>query len=364
MLLIPMYALATTPPHKPPALSDVSSTPAGVGAGDRPLTVGHAGEHVLQGVRVNDVQSANDGGPERRIPDPWAAGRATMAVIALIVILQGGIITWLLIEHRGRVRAERQSRAYLVDMAQMDRTVTIGTLSSSIAHEINQPLAAILANAQAAEVMLNRKSPSLDRIGEILHDIRQDDQRVIEIVKRMRALLHRSELRTQDVDLGDVVSNVLGIVAPETRVADVQLDDRRMGPQVIVRADPVHVQQVVLNLVMNALDAMRGRGGRRVLSILLAKAGAGAQLSIVDTGCGIAPDKLEVIFNPRYSTKSEGMGMGLFIARMIVSTYSGRIWAESWPEDGTAFHVVLPLASDMVHVASPLLQPAETRGVA
>jgi signal transduction histidine kinase len=282
--------------------------------------------------------------------DPLAStslsGEFVLAVLATIVA-QGGIIAWLLVERRRRRRAELQSRQYLMEITRMDRAVTVGALSSSFAHELNQPLGAIMSNAEAAAMLLDQTPPRVGRVKEILADICRDDLRASEIIARLRMLLKKSELRTQEVDLNGVVAAVLRIIEPEARRLDIFLaDDTTPGP-LLVRADPVHLQQVVLNLAVNAIDAMRTSKRPRMLLLRALADARDVMLSVSDTGQGIAEADLDAIFDAHVTRKPDGTGLGLFIADTIIRTYGGRIWAENRPEGGAVFKFIVPLRPDM-----------------
>jgi signal transduction histidine kinase len=302
----------------------------------------------------------------------FLSGELIVAVVATI-LAQAVIITWLLVERRRRHRAELQSRQYLMEITQMDRAVTLGALSSSFAHELNQPLGAIMSNAETAAMLLDQTPPRIGRVKEILADICRDDLRASEIIARLRMLMKKSELRTQEVDLNGVVSAVLRIIEPEARQLDIILADDTTPGRLVVRADPVHLQQVVLNLAVNAIDAMRTSKKPRVLLLRSIADERDVMLSVSDTGPGIPAADLDAIFGARFSHKPDGTGLGLFIADMIVRTYGGRIWAENKLDGGAMFKVVVPLQataaqgdSDIPMIAKdiPTLNPAAVGQVA
>jgi signal transduction histidine kinase len=275
----------------------------------------------------------------------WEQYRWQMIAVFAVLLVQAAMISGLLFERHRRQLAELESRRHFMEMAHMSRTATAGALSASIAHELNQPLGAILSNAEAAEVMLTATPPNLALFKEILVDIRQADQRASKIIRRMRELLKKSAVDPQPVDLNDAIGSVLEILHPEAVIKDVALIDGRQHRALLVRADPVHLHQVVLNLAMNGMDAMANcaPGNRRLAFQTALNGRSDAEISVSDSGTGIPEDKLKSIFEPFFTTKQQGMGLGLSIVRTIVETYGGRIWAENRLEGGAVFRFTLPL---------------------
>jgi signal transduction histidine kinase len=279
-------------------------------------------------------------------PVPWDQYRGEILSVAAVVVLQTLLISVLLFERRRRSFAEAESRRRLLEVAHLNRAATVSAMSASITHEINQPLGAILSNAEAAEELI--KSGRLDpaELAAILADIRRDDQRAAEIIRSMRGLLRRSEIVSREFDLNDCVRDALGIIGPEARSRRVALTADQDSAALPVRADPVHLQQVVLNLAINAMDAMQnGPSDGRAMDIRTARTGnSELTVTVTDTGIGIPQDRLEGIFEPFYTTKAQGTGLGLSIAHTIVKTYGGKIWAENRPGGGAVFRFTLPLA--------------------
>jgi signal transduction histidine kinase len=226
-----------------------------------------------------------------------------------------------------------------------------------------------MSNAETAAMLLDQTPPRVGRVKEILADICRDDLRASEIIARLRMLLRKSELRTQEVDLNGVVSAVLRIIEPEAKRLDITLaDDTTPGP-LLVRGDTVHLQQVVLNLAVNAIDAMRTNKTPRVLLLRSIADERDVMVSVSDTGPGIPEADLDAIFGAHFSRKPDGTGLGLFIADMIVRTYGGRIWAANRPDGGAVFKFVVPLRPDMapgdsdvsvVKSSAPLLDQVAT----
>jgi C4-dicarboxylate-specific signal transduction histidine kinase len=261
------------------------------------------------------------------------------------VVLQALLISILLVERHRRSRAEAEARRRLLEVAHLNRVAAVSAMSASVTHEINQPLGAILSNAEAAEELL--KSDRLDRgeLAAILADIRRDDQRAADIIKSVRRLLRRSEIEPRDFDLNDSVRDALTIIAPEARSRRVVLTAEQESSVLLVSADPVHIQQVVLNLAINGMDAMQDcPPDSRAMEIRTARAGNDeVMVTVSDTGTGIPESDLKSIFEPFYTTKAQGTGLGLSIAHAIMATYGGRIWAENRENGGAVVRFSLPL---------------------
>jgi signal transduction histidine kinase len=263
-----------------------------------------------------------------------------------LVLAQASIISVLLLERRRRRRAERSSRLHLLEAVHLNQSATAGALSSSIAHELNQPLSAIRNNAEAASVLLRSEKPDHELIQQILLDIQEDDQRAGDIISRMRGLLKkRDEIDWQEFDLNDVTSSAIHIIHGEAERRGIKLTSTQLPGKLPVRADKVHVQQVILNLATNAMDSMLDAlPAGRTLTFATGLANEKVELRVSDTGDGIPEERLNSIFEPFYTTKQAGTGLGLSIARAIVETYGGTIRADNRPEGGAVFRVALPLA--------------------
>jgi PAS domain S-box-containing protein len=249
-----------------------------------------------------------------------------------------------------RKRAEEARR----ELAHASRLALVGEFTASIAHEINQPLGAILSNADAAELLLKSSSPALDQVREILGDIRKDDLRASEVIRRLRALLRKREMESQPVDLNEVVSDVVLLVRAEARRRGVTVQAAPADGLSRVRGDKVHLQQVLLNLVLNGMDVMAGRPGEKRVTVRTGVSGDGsAEVAVSRTGPGVPPDRLPRLFDAFFSTKQEGMGLGLSIARSLVEAHGGRIWAENNPDGGATFRFTLPTNHHQPQPESP-----------
>jgi signal transduction histidine kinase len=219
----------------------------------------------------------------------------------------------------------------------------VGEFTASIAHEINQPLGAILSNADAAEMLPEQSAPALDQVREILGEIRKDDLRASEVIRRLRALLRKRELQLEPVDLNDVSTAVVWLVRGEARRRGIKVESASAHDLPLVRGDKVHLQQVLLNLICNGMEAMAGVPGEKRVTVRTTSYENGvAEIAVSDTGTGVLPERLARLFEPFFSTKQEGMGLGLSIARSLVEAHGGRIWAENNSDGGATFRFTLP----------------------
>jgi signal transduction histidine kinase len=220
-----------------------------------------------------------------------------------------------------------------------------GELTASIAHEINQPLGAILSNADAAEMLVQSGRIQREELLQILADIRRDDLRASEVIKRLRTLLARHEVEQRRFSLNQAVEDVAAILRAEARRRDATIDYVLDAREAGVMGDPVQIQQVIINLILNALDAGTGLPAeRRRVRVETSDTPYGVRLTVGDSGVGIAAGDLPRVFEPFFSTKSGGMGLGLSIVRSIVEAHGGTIAAVS-NAVGAEFRVTLPLTS-------------------
>ena len=279
-----------------------------------------------------------------REPSAWEKYRSQILGMAAVVLLQALLIAGLLYERRRRRRLEVEGRQRMAELAHMNRRATAGQLSASIAHELNQPLGAILNNAEAAALLIKSPSPNLEELETIIDDIKRDDERASKVINRLRRLLTRGVFDPQEVDLNRVVREVMRIASAQAAAHNVTLDRSLAQQPLRVNGDSVQLQQVFLNLLVNGIDAIAEmpNGVREIVCRSWAADGH-ALISIRDTGPGIPSDRLERLFEPFFTTKQDGMGMGLCIAHAIIEAHGGKISAES-RASGAVFHVSLPLA--------------------
>jgi signal transduction histidine kinase len=268
-----------------------------------------------------------------------------IALALAIVAGQAMLIVALLSQRRRRRLAEQAEQAQRAELARAARLAMAGELTGAIAHEINQPLGAILTNADAGDLMLDSGRDRRDELRTVLANIRRDDLRASEVIQRLRDLLGKQTLERKEFDLNEVVSDLESIMHAEAKRRGVALETRRAPETLAIMGDRVQIQQVLINLVLNAMDAVAEvPEARRTVVVSVAKGGRGAVLAVRDRGRGIAPEHRTKLFESFFSTKRNGMGLGLSITRTIVEAHGGRVWAESGPDEGTVFQVELPLA--------------------
>ena len=269
-----------------------------------------------------------------------------IALITALILLQGGLIAALLGEHRRRQRAEVQSRQRMAELAHVNRFATAGELTASIAHEINQPLGSILTNAETAEAILNSPSPDIPELKDIVQDILQDDRRATEVIRRMRALLKKAPFEQKQFDLNEVVHETIRFFSALAISQKFQLANVITSDPLPILGDRIQLQQVILNLVMNGIEAMRGTPSEdRIISIRTSRVENFAQLSVSDCGSGIPDEELKEVFEPFFTSKAEGMGMGLSIARTIIEAHKGVISAKNRDHGGATFRIRVPLCT-------------------
>ena len=279
-----------------------------------------------------------------REPTMWERYSWQIALTIALVLVQAGLISVLLLEHRRRQLAEVQSRQRMTELAHVNRFSTAGELTASIAHEINQPLGSILTNAETAEAILKSPSPDIAELNEIVNDILQDDRRATEVIRRMRSLLKKAPFEQKNFDLNDVVRETLGFFSSLAVGRKVELVSVITPEALPILGDRIQLQQVILNLVVNGIDAMRDTPSEnRIISIRTSRVENFAQLSVSDRGSGIPEDKLKEVFEPFFTSKAEGMGMGLSIARTIIEAHHGLISAKNRDHGGASFRIRLPL---------------------
>ena len=274
----------------------------------------------------------------------WEHYSWQIALIIAVILLQAALIAALLREHRRRQLAEVQSRQRMAELARVMRFSTAGELTASIAHEINQPLGSILTNAETADAILKSPTPDIAELKDIVNDILQDDRRAAEVIRRLRSLLKKAPFELKNFDLNDVVHETLEVLSSLAVGRGVALTSLITPDALPILGDRIQLQQVILNLVVNGIDAMKDTPGEnRIVSIRTTRVEKFAQLSVSDRGPGIPEDKLKEVFEPFFTSKAEGMGMGLSIARTIVEAHHGLIWAKNRDHGGTTFRIKLPL---------------------
>jgi signal transduction histidine kinase len=260
-----------------------------------------------------------------------------------------GARAWLIAKEREKnARAELEIAEQRNQLTHLSRVSMLGELSGSLAHELSQPLTAILGNAVAAQLLLGQPKPDLNQLREILRDIEADDERAGEVVRRLRLLLKRGEIQFQPLAANELVEEVLKLLRGELIDRGV-IAHSELAPNLpILQADRVHLQQVLINLVTNACDAMADvpREGRSVTIRTALDGDDFVLISVFDSGPGIAEEKLEQVFEPFFTSKANGMGLGLSVCRTIANAHKGKLWAECSPGRGATFHLSLPAGPD------------------
>jgi len=253
----------------------------------------------------------------------------------------GGIFSSALLRQRGEIELRKLRR----DLTHVGRVATMGELTASIAHELNQPLTAILSNAQVAERLIDSGVDAKD-LREIVSDIVADDKRAIDVIHRLRAFFKKDDTNQRQLDVNAVIQDVVSLVRSDATTRGVSIDLELEAGLPVVLADRVQLQQVVLNLIMNGLDAMRTSDDRRLAIATRVSADGVVRVSVSDRGSGIAECELPLVFEPFYTTKPQGLGMGLSIARSLVEAHGGRLWAQNNSNGGATFSFTLPLSKE------------------
>ena len=276
----------------------------------------------------------------------WEEHRKLILFVIAALLVQAITIVALLEQHRRHRRAQGQIERQRTELAHVSRVSTAGQLASALTHELNQPLGAILRNAEAAELFLQNNPPNLEEVRAILTDIRRDDKRAGNVIDRMRALYQRRSLVLGPLDLGELVADTIALTRTDATARLVKVTAEIPQQLPAAHGDRVHLQQVLLNLILNGMDAMTAvPKARRLLNVRAWESKNGNLLvSVTDRGTGIAPEDAARIFEPFFTTKINGMGMGLAITQTIVEAHGGDIWVESQGTEGTTFTVILPPA--------------------
>ena len=243
-----------------------------------------------------------------------------------------------------RRQSELELQQLRGQLAHAGRVSVMGQLAAAVAHELNQPLGAILSNAEAAELFLNQNPPALGELRDILADIRKDDERAGEVIRRMRSLLRRQEMVRQPLAINPLVGDVFRLVGADAALRRITITPELSPHLPLIEGDQIHLQQLLLNLILNAMEAIdkHANGLRRVVVRTGSSSGEFMEISVSDSGPGIDAASLPRLFEPFFTTKKTGMGMGLAICRQIVEAHAGRITAENLPAGGAVFRVILP----------------------
>jgi two-component system sensor kinase FixL len=239
------------------------------------------------------------------------------------------------------------------ELAHLGRAAMAGALSGAVAHELNQPLSAIISNARAALQFLARGAVDRQEIKDILVDIEKDGRRAGEVIRHLRSLLRRGEAQFELVHLDEIIGQVLRLIHSDLVGHNIKVLHEPTAGIPPISADSVQLQQVLLNLLANACDAVKGVDTRvRQISIGVGMSSPKhVRLSVSDNGCGLGDENTDGVFKPFFTTKRTGLGLGLSISRSIVDAHGGRIWAERNRDGGATFHVDLTVVEAADRVA-------------
>jgi signal transduction histidine kinase len=276
-----------------------------------------------------------------RAPSLWQEHRGTVLSAVGVLAVQSLLIVGLLHQRRARRRAEIESRRNLALAADTSRRQTMSALTSSIAHELGQPLSSMIHNAQAGRMMITANRATPDAVDEILSDIESEGVQATQIIDRHRTMLRSHQLDKRPIDLHAVIHESLALVAHDMRARQIEATVNLSSNPCIITGDQVLLQQVLVNLVMNAMDAMaETRPARRRVTISTEVRAADVAVSVRDAGMGL-PARINALFRPFVTTKAHGLGIGLTITRTIVDAHGGTIDAHNNPEGGATFTVTL-----------------------
>ncbi len=271
----------------------------------------------------------------------WIAahGRAELDARGDLATIQG-VLRDVTEQRRAREENEELRR----ELAHVGRISVLGTLSSSLVHELSQPLGAIMLNTEAGELLLQRPNPNLEEIRQILADIRRDDCRAAEVIESLRRLLKRRQLDFAPLSVDALVQDVATLLKSDAIARNVRLECITDTALPAVRGDRVHLSQVLINMIMNGMDAVADLPPalRRVKVRARAKMAGEVEVTVSDNGTGVPDSIMNRIFEPFFTTKASGMGMGLSVSRTIVDAHGGKLWAENDGSGGATFRITLP----------------------
>jgi signal transduction histidine kinase len=314
-----------------------------------PVTVGDTlrpvfDSRALQRWKISESQLPKGSEVRFREPDIWSRYRPELLSVAMLVALQTVLIAGLLYEHRRRREAEALARSELAELAHMNRLATAGELSASLAHEINQPLAGIVAYAEAGRNWLSCAVPDVAEGRKTFQQIADAGHRAAEVVDRIRTFFKKGAPSLEQIDVNGLARDVMMLVVSDLRRRKVVIELALTEPLASIRGDRVQLQQVILNLIVNAADAMDAVTDReRRLRLASRQADdGGVRIDVQDCGPGVALEDIDRIFAPFYTTKPKGMGMGLSISRSLVEAHGGTLTARRAEPFGMVFSFALP----------------------
>jgi C4-dicarboxylate-specific signal transduction histidine kinase len=280
-----------------------------------------------------------------REPSTWEDHKGKIIGAIVIIFSQAFALILLLIQRKKRSQAEDESQRLRDDLTHVSRVLSMGEIATSLAHEINQPLTAIQSYAQAAKRFLAGDPPDIDEVGKSLDGVVAGNRRAKEVIGRIRMTLEKEPLERIPLQVKDLIHDVIMLVqrsADEKKVL-LRLDLAAGLPQVF--GDRTQLQQVLLNLIINGFEAIgdAGDGSRELVVRASEDEPDSVKISVQDSGIGIDEEHRDLLFNAFFTTKAEGLGMGLSISRSIIEDHGGRLWATQNPEQGTTFSFTVPI---------------------
>jgi C4-dicarboxylate-specific signal transduction histidine kinase len=292
------------------------------------------------------VQTKKDGS-QVVVASRWSLQRDESSAPVAILVINNDITERKRAEAEAREN-DRRYRDMQMALAHANRVATMGQLTASIAHEVNQPLAAVVANAEACLRWLDRGTPDLDGVRRSVESVIDDGNRASEVIRRIRALANKTDIEKAPLDINDVIREVIALVHRELTSLQVSLRMELAPALPMILGDRVQLQQVIINLVMNGIEAMRSITDRPRELVILSRQDETQQVlvSVTDCGVGISAENAGRLFNPFFTTKSGGMGMGLSICRSIMEAHAGGLWAAANVPHGATFQFTLPMNAD------------------
>jgi len=313
-----------------------------------PVPLEQIEEEVIEAGRWEGelVQTKKDGS-QVVVASRWSLQRDESSAPVAILIINNDITERKWAEAEAREN-DRRYRDMQTALAHANRVATMGQLTASIAHEVNQPLAAVLSNAEACLRWLDRGTPDLDGVRRSVEWIIDDGNRASEVIRRIRALANKTDIEKAPLDINDVIREVIALVHRELTSRQVSLRMELAPALPMILGDRVQLQQVIINLVMNGIEAMRSITDRPRELVILSRQDETQQVlvSVTDCGVGISAENADRLFNPFFTTKSGGMGMGLSICRSIMEAHDGRLWTAANVPHGATFQFTLPVNAD------------------
>jgi signal transduction histidine kinase len=278
-----------------------------------------------------------------RPPTLWQAHRNAALGALIIILLLSCLVAWLLLERRRRRIAEIAVQKQHFALAHAMRLAVAGELTAAIAHELNQPLCAVQLNADVADLILLAQTDRNESLIGIVTDIRRDTLRASEVIRRLRTLLAKREPERRLFDVSMAITDVALILRAEGERREITFNVRSSFTPAVIKGDQTQIEQVLINLVLNAMDAVADLPAhRRIVEVSMRRDLSNILMTVRDLGHGISIENLPKLFDSFFTTKQRGMGLGLAIARSVIESHGGRIWAENREPNGATFNIELP----------------------